>query len=54
MKLLVERSYVEAMIDRFPELSGYAEQLKFGNRVEMPGNGCGARASGRRSWDRAA
>ncbi len=38
MKLLVERSYVEAMIDRFPELSAYAEQLKFGNRVEMQGN----------------
>jgi len=36
MKLQIERSYVEAMLAKFPELCALAEQLKFGNRADVP------------------
>lgn len=36
MKLQIERSYVEAMVAQFPELNALAEQLKFGNRADIP------------------
>ncbi|TGD73518.1 AAA family ATPase [Mangrovimicrobium sediminis] len=36
MKLLVERNFVEAMAERYPEIAPYTEQLKFGNRAEIP------------------
>ncbi|WP_040294973.1 AAA family ATPase [Beggiatoa alba] len=36
MKLLIERTYVEAMVTKFPELHSLAEQLKFGNKAELP------------------
>ncbi len=35
MKLMVDRNYVEAMIERYPDLDGYREQLKFGSRAEI-------------------
>lgn len=38
MKLQIERSYVEAMVSRFPDLSALKEQLKFGNKAEIPFN----------------
>ena len=36
MKLQIERSYVEAMMAEFPDLQILAEQLKFGNKAEIP------------------
>jgi len=36
MKLMVERSFVEALAGQYPELLGYTEQLKFANRAEIP------------------
>ena len=36
MKLQIERDYVEAMVSEFPELHALSEQLKFGNRAELP------------------
>ena len=36
MKIQIERTYVEAMIAQFPELQILAEQLKFGNKAEVP------------------
>jgi len=36
MKLQIERSYVEAMVARFPELQSLSEQLKFGNKADIP------------------
>lgn len=36
MKLQIERPYVEAMVDEFPTLSALKEQLRFGNRIEIP------------------
>lgn len=35
MKLLIERTYVEALADAFPELSALKQQLNFGNRAEV-------------------
>lgn len=35
MKLQLERSYVEAMVSAFPDLSPLSEQLRFGNRAEV-------------------
>lgn len=35
MKLIIERIYVEALSDAFPELSVLKQQLKFGNRAEV-------------------
>ncbi len=35
MKLLVEKNFVEAMVEKFPTMVSYTEQLKFGNRAEM-------------------
>jgi len=35
MKLHIERTYVEAMVDEFPELQLLTEQLKFGNKAEV-------------------
>lgn len=36
MKLLVERNFVEALAERYPDLHAYTEQLKFGSRAEIP------------------
>ncbi len=36
MKLQIERNYVEAMVSEFPDLSPLNEQLKFGNKAEVP------------------
>ncbi len=36
MKLLVEKQFVEAMAERYPDMSAYTDQLKFGNRAEIP------------------
>jgi len=36
MKLQIERSHVEAMVAKFPELCALTEQLKFGNRADVP------------------
>jgi len=36
MKLQIERTYVEAMVTQFPELHALTEQLKFGNKAEIP------------------
>ncbi len=36
MKLQIERAYVEAMVAQFPELQMLAEQLKFGNKADIP------------------
>lgn len=36
MNLQIERGYVELMVNEFPELSLLSEQLKFGNRAEVP------------------
>lgn len=35
MKLIIDRTYVEALVDRFPDLAPLKQQLKFGNRVEV-------------------
>jgi hypothetical protein len=36
MKLQIERTYVDAMVQQFPDLSLLQEQLKFGNKAELP------------------
>lgn len=36
MKLQIERPYVEAMVSEFPDLGLLSEQLKFGNKAEVP------------------
>jgi hypothetical protein len=36
MKLRLEQSYVEAMVDEFPTLATLKEQLRFGNNIEIP------------------
>lgn len=36
MNLQIERNYVELMVNEFPDLSLLSEQLKFGNRAEVP------------------
>jgi hypothetical protein len=36
MKLQIERKYVDAMVDEFPGLSGLKDQLRFGNKAEVP------------------
>ena len=36
MKLQIERGYVEALINAFPDLNHLQEQLKFGNKAEVP------------------
>ena len=36
MKLQIERQYVDAMVDAFPALAPLKEQLRFGNKVEVP------------------
>ncbi|HET6378904.1 MAG TPA: AAA family ATPase, partial [Methylocella sp.] len=36
MKLQIERPYVERMVEAFPSLAPLAEQLRFGNKVEVP------------------
>ena len=35
MKLQIERSYLDAMVDTFPGLAPLKEQLRFGNKVEV-------------------
>ncbi|AOF80593.1 ATPase associated with various cellular activities family protein [Methyloversatilis sp. RAC08] len=36
MKVLIDAPHVESMIDAFPDLATLREQLRFGNRVEVP------------------
>ncbi|NOT10293.1 MAG: AAA family ATPase [Methylococcaceae bacterium] len=36
MKLQIERKYVEAMVNEFPGLSVLKDQLRFGNKAEVP------------------
>lgn len=36
MKLQIEGSYLDAMVDTFPGLAPLKEQLRFGNKVEVP------------------
>jgi hypothetical protein len=36
MNLQLERAYAELMVNEFPDLSLLSEQLKFGNRAEVP------------------
>lgn len=36
MKLQIERKYVEAMVDEFPGLTALKDQLRFGNKAEVP------------------
>ena len=36
MKLQIERPYIEAMVAQFPGLAPLGEQLRFGDRVEIP------------------
>ncbi|HYE35551.1 ATP-binding protein [Methylocaldum sp.] len=36
MKLQIERPYIEAMVEEFPGLAPLKEQLRFGNRIEVP------------------
>lgn len=36
MKLQIEQPFVEAMADEFPALAELKEQLRFGNRIEIP------------------
>lgn len=36
MKLHIDRPYVERMVEVFPSLAPLAEQLRFGNKVEVP------------------
>jgi len=38
MKLQIDRPYVEAMVDEFPGLAVLKDQLRFGNKVEVPFN----------------
>ena len=38
MKLHIERNYVDAMIAEFPGLTQLKEQLRFGNKAEVPFN----------------
>ncbi len=36
MKLQIERKYVEAMVAEFPGLVALKDQLRFGNKAEVP------------------
>jgi hypothetical protein len=36
MKLQIERPYVESMVAAFPDLAPLKEQLRFGEKVEVP------------------
>lgn len=38
MKLQIEKTYVQAMLEEFPGLSHLQEQLRFGNKAEVPFN----------------
>lgn len=38
MKLQIERSYVGALVGEYPDLNFLNEQLKFGNKAEIPFN----------------
>lgn len=38
MKLQIEKPYVESLVSAFPRLETLKEQLRFGNRVEVPFN----------------
>lgn len=38
MKLQIERNYVDAMVAEFPELMPLKDQLRFGNKAEVPFN----------------
>jgi len=35
MKLLIERPYIDHLLQEFPDLSGFQEQLRFGEKVEV-------------------
>lgn len=36
MNLQIERTYIEVLVREFPELASYQDQLKLGNKVEVP------------------
>ncbi len=36
MKLMIERAYLDAMVGRWPELASLQDQLRFGDRAEVP------------------
>ncbi len=36
MKLQIDRKYVEVMVNEFPELASLKDQLRFGNKAEVP------------------
>ena len=36
MKIQIERTYAEAIVDKFPALIALKEQLRFGNHIEIP------------------
>lgn len=38
MKLQIEKTYVNALLAEFPGLTKLKEQLRFGNKVEIPFN----------------
>ncbi len=38
MKLSLERVYAEGLAEAFADLAGLSEQLRFGNRAEVPGH----------------
>ncbi len=38
MKLQIDRPHIEAMMQAFPRLAYVQEQLRFGNKVEIPFN----------------
>lgn len=38
MKLQIERAHIEEMLQAFPRLAFVQEQLRFGNKVELPFN----------------
>jgi len=35
MKLMIERPFVEALVEVWPDLSAFREQLRFGDRAEV-------------------
>ena len=38
MKLQIDRRHIEPMMQAFPRLEEFRDQLRFGNRVEVPFN----------------
>jgi hypothetical protein len=46
MNLQIERSYVKLMVNQFPDLALLGDQLKFGNRAEVPFDRLSSQQSG--------